>query len=137
MCPYTHITDHTDPASPWYDELQATYYWQNGLYVFNLNDLGGCFIVLVEILIDSSLIQPFADALAAATPRASRRPFISLYFIVYYVIGQLVLLNVLVAFILDAFMDAQAADKGSKKKKEEKEEEQQSSGAADVNQDET
>lgn len=124
---HTHHRPHTDPASPWYDELQATYYWQNGLYVFNLNDLGGCFIVLVELLIDSSLIQPFADALTAATPRASRRPFISIYFIVYYVIGQLVLLNVLVAFILDEFMSAQEKDKGSK---EEEEQAGESKGAA-------
>lgn len=111
----------TDPASAQFEQLQATYYWQNGLYVFNLNDLGGGFIVLVELLIDSSLIQPFADALSAAKPGRGAKAGILLYFITYYVIGQLVLLNVLVAFLLDSFMEAQAADKEGAKEEDEAE----------------
>lgn len=96
----------TDPAQPQYDALKGTYYWQDGLYVFNWNCVGGCFIVLVLILIDSSLIQPFCDALGAVKPH--RRPLIACFFVLYYILGQLVVLNVVVAFILDAFMEAQA-----------------------------
>lgn len=60
------------------------------------------------ILIDSSLIQPFCDALGAVNPH--RKPFIACFFVLYYVMGQLIVLNVVVAFILEAFMEAQATE---------------------------
>ncbi len=94
---YEHT--HTDPAQPQYDQLKDTYYWKNGLMIFNPNDLGGNFILLVETLIDASLLQPFSEGLGAVKPR--RKPLIGLFFILYYVLGQLVVLNVVVAFILD------------------------------------
>ena len=56
---------NTDEKKGEFAVLSPTYYYQNGLFIFNLNDLGGGFIVLVELLIDASLIQPFCEALGA------------------------------------------------------------------------
>jgi hypothetical protein len=89
----------TDTSQPQYERLKTTYYWTQGLYIFNPNDMGGNFVLLVIILIDASLIQPFTDALAAVKPH--RKPLITLFFVSYYVLGQLIVLNVVVAFILD------------------------------------
>ena len=66
------------------------------------------FIILVELLIDASLIQPFYEALAAVKPH--RKYVIYFFFVLFYCIGQLVVLNLVVAFILDAFMEAQESE---------------------------
>lgn len=111
---------NTDPARPQLSVLTPTYYYENGLFLFNFNDLGGGFIILVEILIDSSLIQPFYEAFGALVEGngAGARVGTLIFFVLYYCIGQLVVLNIVVAFILDAFMyESEKEEEGLEEKR--------------------
>eukprot|EP00624_Nannochloropsis_granulata_P001238 evm.model.NODE_16004_length_14985_cov_28.142208.1 len=49
---------NTDQAKGEFAVLAPTYYYEKGLFIFNFNDLGGGFIILVELLIDSSKDGP-------------------------------------------------------------------------------
>jgi len=115
---------NTDQAKVEFEVLAPTYYYEKGLFIFNFNDLGGGFIILVELLIDSSLIQPFNEALGAlvAGGGGGGRVGTMLYFVSYYCLGQLVLLNIVVCFILDAFLYERQEDKMEEKQEEGREE---------------
>ncbi len=107
-----------DPSQPQFALLEPTYFWQNGLLIFNVNDLGGGFIILVMLLIDASLIQPFYEAYGMVVP--GQKAFLMAFFVLYYCLGQLVALNIVIAFILDAFMyESSKEDDGEEEKEEE------------------
>ena len=129
---------NTDKEKEQFSVLASTYYYENGLFIFNFNDLGGGFIILVELLIDASLIQPFYEALGALLVGGGReggreggRVGTMAFFVSYYCLGQLVVLNIVVCFILDAFLyekeeekDEEEGEEGGREDGAEEEEEE-------------
>jgi len=98
---------NTDEEKEQFPVLASTYYYESGLLIYNFNDLGGGFIILVELLIDASLIQPLYEALGALLVGGGReggRVGTMALFVSYYCLGQLVVLNIVVCLILDAFL---------------------------------
>ena len=88
-----------DPHGPEFAKLRPTDFYANGYLPLNFNDYESAFVTLFCILVVNNWFV-FVDGFAAVTTVATSR----LFFISFYLVGVLVLLNVVVAFILDAFL---------------------------------
>jgi two pore calcium channel protein, plant len=91
-----------DPESPLFASVNSTYYYEAGLIYYNFNNFPASIVTLTAILLDSYLMVPLYQALSAVG-----RPASLIFFLVFWLIASLVVLNVVVAFILQAFMDEQ------------------------------
>ena len=91
---------NNDPESPYYfNRLKGSAFDKDGYYSCNFNDLlsafGALFLLMIEF--DSETLEGFD----LVTSRWAR-----IYFGIFYIIGVLLTLNIVVAFILDTFIVA-------------------------------
>lgn len=103
--PSTRFTTHrqiptqTDPAGSDLQKLQGTDYLANGYATLNFNDAECSFVTLFCVLVVNNWFV-IVDGFAAV----SNRDLARVYFLAFYVVGVLLFLNIVVAFILDAFL---------------------------------
>lgn len=80
-------------------KLQGTDYLANGYATLNFNDAECSFVTLFCVLVVNNWFV-IVDGFAAV----SNRDLARVYFLAFYVVGVLLFLNIVVAFILDAFL---------------------------------
>ena len=80
-------------------KLQGTDYLSSGYATLNFNDVESAFVTLFCVLVVNNWFV-VVDGFAAVASRDVAR----VYFLSFYVIGVLLFLNIVVAFILDAFL---------------------------------
>lgn len=90
---------NADPRGAEIAALRTTDFYKNGYLPINFNDYPSSFVCLFCILVVNNWFV-FVDGFAAVTSDSTSR----IFFITFYLSGVLVLLNVVVAFILDAFL---------------------------------
>ena len=90
---------NTDANAPQLEKLKATEtFFDSGYAPLNFNDFEGSFVVLFCVLVVNNWFV-IVEGFVAVTSKWAR-----LYFIFFYLIGVLVCLNVVIAFILDTFV---------------------------------
>ncbi|CAE7231508.1 TPC1 [Symbiodinium natans] len=89
----------TNPEHPHHAAVAASSFGQAGYWANNFNDFGMGFVTLFELLVVNNWFL-IADGFSAAAGVWSRA-----YFVSFYVLGVLVGLNLVVSFIVGAFMD--------------------------------
>ena len=90
---------NADPAGPQIAKLQGTDFLKNGYLPLNFNDYESAFVTLFCILVVNNWFV-IVEGFVAVTDQQTGR----LFFLAFYLVGVLVLLNVVVAFILDTFI---------------------------------
>ena len=80
-------------------KLEKTDYYDAGYLPLNFNDYESAFVTLFCILVVNNWFV-VVDGFAAVTTDATAR----LFFLSFYVVGVLVALNIVVAFVLDNFI---------------------------------
>jgi len=89
---------------PQYGLLNVTDFGQANYYANNFNDLASGMVVCFELLVVNNWFI-IADGFTAV---ASPKPLVRLFFVVVYIFGVLVCLNIVLAFALDSFNEARA-----------------------------
>ena len=87
-----------DPNSPELALLMNTTYVASGYYANNFNDLASGFVTCFELLLVNNWFV-LCEGFVAVTSVWSRA-----YFVLFYAIGPLIILNVAVAFCIEAFL---------------------------------
>ncbi|KAH8050130.1 hypothetical protein JL721_11496 [Aureococcus anophagefferens] len=90
---------NADPGAPQLAQLEGTDFYAQGYLPLNFNDYESGFVALFCVLVVNNwfvLVEGFVAVSDEWTGRA--------FFLAFYLVGVLVLLNVVVAFILDAFI---------------------------------
>ena len=90
---------NADPGAPQLAKLEGTDFYAQGYLPLNFNDYESGFVTLFCVLVVNNwfvLVEGFVAVSDEWTGRA--------FFLAFYLVGVLVLLNVVVAFILDAFI---------------------------------
>eukprot|EP01035_Chromulina_nebulosa_P020606 gene20606-26717_t len=85
-------------GNPYYDKLVTSNYGLNGFYTLNFNDFPSGFVTLFSCLHVSDF-DVIASGFVAVTSTYSR-----IYFTIWYVVGVLLLLNIIKSFFLAGFL---------------------------------
>jgi hypothetical protein len=97
-----------DPARPEFALLMEDDFGQSNYWVNNFNDIPSGMVVCFELIMVNNWMV-FSDGFALVTSKWARW-----FFVAFYIVGVLIMLNIVVAFVLDAFMaqyeDAQRAE---------------------------
>ncbi|CAE7751948.1 TPC1 [Symbiodinium pilosum] len=88
-----------DPTGPHYTAVAASTFGQAGYWANNFNDFGMGFVTLFELLVVNNWFV-ISDGFSAAAGVWARA-----YFVVFYILGVLVGLNLVVSFIIGAYMN--------------------------------
>ncbi|KAK9820293.1 hypothetical protein WJX72_008669 [[Myrmecia] bisecta] len=88
----------TDPDSPYFAKLRDTDYGKFGYYANSMNDMGSAMVTLFELLTVNNWYVLAGGFVAVTSPWAR------LYFILFYLFGVVISLNLVVAFVLDTFL---------------------------------
>jgi len=89
---------NTDPSSPYADAVAATDFGQLDYYANNFNDMASGMVTLFELLVVNNWFV-LAGGFAAAVGN-----WALLYFVSFHLLCVCVCLNIVVAFILDTFI---------------------------------
>lgn len=84
-------------TSPKIVSIQQTLYHQQGLYAFNFNDFPSALVLLFCCILNGWGV--FMNAVWSVYPGA----FVGLYFVSFFIVAVVILLNLVVAFVIDAF----------------------------------
>lgn len=91
---------NTDPQSPYSKMLAKTDFASAGYWANNFNDMPSGMVALFELLVVNNWFE-IVDGFTATCG-----PWAAAYFIIWYVFGVLIFLNIVVAIILDSFQNA-------------------------------
>mmetsp|Transcript_5283 Transcript_5283/g.12641 ORF Transcript_5283/g.12641 Transcript_5283/m.12641 type:complete len:718 (-) Transcript_5283:123-2276(-) len=87
-----------DPDSPTYSSVASSDFGAANYYANNFNDMLSGMVVLFELLVVNNWFV-ITDGFSAAVG-----PFARIYFVAWYMIGVLICLNIVVAFVVDTFV---------------------------------
>lgn len=96
---------NNDPNSQYYQAVKASDFADADYYPNNFNDLPSAVVCLFELLVVNNWFV-ISDGFVAATGYSSR-----IYFLLFYSVGVLLCLNVVVAWLLDTYVSAWENDK--------------------------
>jgi len=90
---------NTDPNSPYSEAVAATDFATADYYANNFNDMCSGMVTLYELLVVNNWFE-IVDGFTAAVGEGA-----VVFFIIWYIFGVLIILNIVVSFILNAFVD--------------------------------
>jgi len=92
---------NTDPASPYSEPVSQTDYGSSNYYANNFNDIPSGMVTLFELIVVNNWFE-IVDGFSAAIGN----PYLAAtYFVLWYVFGVLIVMNIVVSFVLNAFVD--------------------------------
>lgn len=87
----------TDPQSPFFAKVDESSFGEAGFYPNNFNDMPSAVVTLFELLIVNNWFE-ISDGFVATSGYTSR-----IYFVAFYVVGIVVVLNIVVASVLNTY----------------------------------
>lgn len=91
---------NTDPASPYSARIADTDFATADYYANNFNDMASGMVTLFELLVVNNWFE-IVDGFSAAVDTQ----FAAVFFVIWYIFGVLITMNIVVSFILNAFVD--------------------------------